>query len=384
MSDKRQKAPIYFLVMVLIFIGVFDIGCIWVNDNNNNAPVVGTGTTTSTTGTTISGTTIFPSNTAVASIKDAKIKGVVNYSVLRVYINNVFYGFLSTSGTFTFSNVPLATEYEVEIKNNSEILLLKSLQAATVQTINSTTTAQALVLEQARLSNSSLSISSVSATMSEVLSLVTLIETALADSSSLSTTTTISTKSIYTSTTILSGITTGATVVIGTATTSTTTTTTSTSTTSTTTTTTTTTSTSTTTSTAIYSSSSADSTQVDRMGYPGISTLLLKSEDQAAYNAGSPADDYSNYRTKIASAAQSYGYINGLEALALVDGIPLYPDALVIDASATSQFPNGRKLDDDITDTMLNLVSSGTLASDSVSGNDETHSSSFPYMAGPH
>jgi Domain of unknown function (DUF4331) len=52
---------------------------------------------------------------------------------------------------------------------------------------------------------------------------------------------------------------------------------------------------------------------------------------------------------------------------------------------ADSAFPNGRWLEDDVTDALLTvLCNSGDPVSDGVDANDLPFSTSFPYLASPH
>ncbi|MFC1746116.1 Ig-like domain-containing protein [Candidatus Riflebacteria bacterium] len=342
-------------VAVFLFSAVFTMissGCFSVDNSNNNNSSVVTGTTTTTGGTTVSGSAQLPATTVVAAIKNPAIRGVVNYSILKVYINGVYYGYLSTTGTFSFSNVPYATEYKIEIKNSADIVILVSIQASTVQTITTTTTAQALVLEQARLSNPSITVNDVSPTQSEVLSLVNLIETRLADSSALADPTTTSGKTIFATTEILSAKTNGANTVLTQSGTTT-----STSSTSTTTTTTTTTSTTTSTTrskpTATFAINNGDTTTTTRTVTLNLSNIskhfaMEMSVASGAYEALDMAKPYTLSGadgTKTISIVLKDSF--GLTSDPITDSITLSTNFRVLstsisDGTTVSQMPSSR------------------------------------------
>lgn len=58
------------------------------------------------------------------------------------------------------------------------------------------------------------------------------------------------------------------------------------------------------------------------------------------------------------------------------------PDVVSFNATSRSGFPNGRRLTDDVTDTMLNLITSGEVTTDRV-GSDSYFRRAFPYLGKP-
>ena len=62
----------------------------------------------------------------------------------------------------------------------------------------------------------------------------------------------------------------------------------------------------------------------------------------------------------------------------------LVPDLLTIDLAQASGFPNGRRLQDDVIDGELDLITEGLFDTDCVSAYDVTFRAKFPYVAGPH
>ncbi len=147
-------------------------------------------------------------------------------------------------------------------------------------------------------------------------------------------------------------------------------------------------------------------TRVDRMGMPAVATALITSKD--AYNAANPTDDTdADFLTEItASMMGLHAALDddlmglGVVPCSVADCLfgqvltTMVPDTLQIDLSATTGFPNGRRLDDPVIDMTLALI----LLDLSVMGqdvmlfanlplnppaNDVPFSPNFPYLAEP-
>jgi hypothetical protein len=118
-------------------------------------------------------------------------------------------------------------------------------------------------------------------------------------------------------------------------------------------------------------------TRADRMGRPAIATALLASDRRDAFNAGDPINDFDDFGAEVNAA------IAGLSNQANADALTsiLLPDLLTYDASDPSGYLNGRRLDDDVIDASLNLLSAGAVTGDGVNGNDNQFRSVFPYLA---
>lgn len=148
-------------------------------------------------------------------------------------------------------------------------------------------------------------------------------------------------------------------------------------------------------------SSTRDGLRIDRMAIPAINTALIPSSMKDAFNAGNPASDATAFRPAAItqmnglrtavdavfgiSAPQSGGPLGALTSDQV--GAALVPDIVTIDFSKPVQFPNGRRLSDDVIDTALGLVlNRGGAAgiSDGVNGNDKPFANAFPYLADPH
>lgn len=135
--------------------------------------------------------------------------------------------------------------------------------------------------------------------------------------------------------------------------------------------------------------------QVERMGIPTINTALMPADKKDAFNQGEPKNDIANFR----SIAQST--ITGLRAavdpvLGAENGGPLgnlspadvagalIPDVVTINFASAVQFPNGRRLEDDVIDIALGVVLNRGLSagvSDGINANDKTFLTTFPYLA---
>ncbi len=121
--------------------------------------------------------------------------------------------------------------------------------------------------------------------------------------------------------------------------------------------------------------------QIDRMGRPAINTALIPSARKDEFNQSAPANDPANFGADVQASIQSLNGGNAAHAAA-VTGI-LLPDVLTFDTSSASGFLNGRRLQDDVIDTVLATVTNGGLTTDMVNSNDAAFSGVFPYLAAP-
>ncbi len=129
-------------------------------------------------------------------------------------------------------------------------------------------------------------------------------------------------------------------------------------------------------------------TQADQMGRPAINTVFNHGNDQNVFNAIQPA----RQRTALTASGQTFlqEFVSELEALggytaAQARGIAdlLLPDILTFDYSSPAGFLNGRRLQDDVIDIELNLVTNGNVTGDGV-GPHSDYLSHFPYLGAPH
>jgi hypothetical protein len=147
-------------------------------------------------------------------------------------------------------------------------------------------------------------------------------------------------------------------------------------------------------------------TRVDRIGMPAVATALIASKD--AYNAADPVDDVAGdfVGEIVGSLIGLHGALDDdlagvgltpctVEAdgagTCVAQGGPLIlPDALVVDFTAASGFPNGRELADPVIDVTLAvlLLDLSVHGADTLAGlplnppaNDVAFMTSFPYLA---
>ena len=125
--------------------------------------------------------------------------------------------------------------------------------------------------------------------------------------------------------------------------------------------------------------------QIERMGNPGISTVLVPSTKKDRYNLGQPKDDARDYAPDFVARLKQLGTTD--PNIAILASIAV-PDTLKFDPSIPSKFPNGRAPADDVIDTLLffifNQPADPATASDGVPANDVPFLPAFPYLAPPH
>jgi hypothetical protein len=145
--------------------------------------------------------------------------------------------------------------------------------------------------------------------------------------------------------------------------------------------------------------------QVSRLGWPLVNEVVVPLKDKDKFNRSEPQDDLANIGAYVLfpeltgllravlpelncaeTPAEGRTDIAGL----LGPNGTTIADLLRINISqgqtyANSAFPNGRTLEDDVTDTLLTVVcDSGGEVGDGVDGNDLPFTTTFPYLASPH
>jgi hypothetical protein len=144
--------------------------------------------------------------------------------------------------------------------------------------------------------------------------------------------------------------------------------------------------------------------QVSRLAVPLVNEALIALQDKNAWNRGAPVDDVANFGGYILQP-ELPGLLTAVLGAGCADTPPdgrldivgiLSPngtapaDLLRINIAqgqtyANSSFPNGRKLEDDVTDTLLTvLCNNGAPIGDAVDANDLPFLDSMPYLASPH
>jgi hypothetical protein len=122
---------------------------------------------------------------------------------------------------------------------------------------------------------------------------------------------------------------------------------------------------------------------VDREGLPAVNALLIPLNRKNEYNGATTIDDSKEkFLADIAASLAPFNTppanVTLLKSLAIDNG-----DILRIDTTEASAFPNGRKPADDVVATLLTVIA-GAAADDSVSENEKTFATRFPYLALPH
>lgn len=136
--------------------------------------------------------------------------------------------------------------------------------------------------------------------------------------------------------------------------------------------------------------------QIDREGVPAVNVALTPFSAKNAYNLGSPQQDAAGqFAPGIIATLQALGTsqanINFLAGLAVTTG-----DLLRLNLTTPNTglgggnnpgagFPNGRRLQDDVVDTLLNVVTNGVVTTgDNVNANEKPFQDAFPFLALPH
>ncbi|MEQ1903291.1 MAG: DUF4331 family protein [Pirellulaceae bacterium] len=125
----------------------------------------------------------------------------------------------------------------------------------------------------------------------------------------------------------------------------------------------------------------ANGMQKDRVGRPAINTVLIPSGMKDKFNQSAPSNDFANYGSTVEARIEA---LSGDPDLAAMLTMVLLPDVLTFDQSSSAGFLNGRKLDDDVIDAELNLLTKGAVTTDMVDANDLMFTSQFPFLAPPH
>ena len=132
---------------------------------------------------------------------------------------------------------------------------------------------------------------------------------------------------------------------------------------------------------------------VDRMATPAVNVALVPFAQKDAYNSGnSILDARGVYASGIVATLTALGTnsanINALAGIAVAKGDFVRLNVTVANSgpgggnNAGAGFPNGRRLQDDVIDTELNIITNGLItAGDHVDANDVPFRDSFPFVA---
>jgi hypothetical protein len=120
--------------------------------------------------------------------------------------------------------------------------------------------------------------------------------------------------------------------------------------------------------------------QVERVGNPVVNTVLIPGLLKDAFNYGLPRNDARNFGQVILASLNAFG--TSPANIAILANVAL-PDTLKLNLAQADGFPNGRRLQDDVIDTLLTLITNGALTGDGVGADDSAFLATFPYLAAP-
>ena len=138
--------------------------------------------------------------------------------------------------------------------------------------------------------------------------------------------------------------------------------------------------------------------QVDQMGRPAINTVFNHGNDKNVFNVTQPSDQPNIASTDPPTTGKSFLSVFQQELQALSAGSPkgpysadqalaiakiLLPDILTYDYSSSAGYLNGRRLQDDVIDISLSLVTNGAITGDGV-GPHTDYTADFPFVGRPH
>jgi hypothetical protein len=145
----------------------------------------------------------------------------------------------------------------------------------------------------------------------------------------------------------------------------------------------------------VWSSTERRGRQEDRTAIPGLNTVLVPdgrnmlADRRNEFNLGEPADDTADFSAGFAAVIMADFGRDAATAAAIAD--VLLPDVLAFDTTSANGFGpegapnlNGRRLEDDVIDVELQVLTGVPTANDGVDSNDKAFLNVFPYLASPH
>jgi hypothetical protein len=130
-------------------------------------------------------------------------------------------------------------------------------------------------------------------------------------------------------------------------------------------------------------------TNVDRMGNPAVNVALVPFNQKNTHNAGSAVDDANRrFWPGIQDTLQNFYHTDATSTALFEDLIVKRGDYLRLDLTVANtgtnpeaQFPNGRRLTDDVIDILMYLINNRQPLPDNVNGNDVPLRPAFPFLA---
>jgi hypothetical protein len=136
---------------------------------------------------------------------------------------------------------------------------------------------------------------------------------------------------------------------------------------------------------------------IDRMATPMVNDFLTSYNKKDLYNRSNPVEDAANTRgiaTDIGANLQAYQttapFIAIIVSIAVTNGDYLRLDTSIPNTGTEggknpeAAFPNGRRPNDDVVDTMITLINNGVYQGDAVNDNELVMRDAFPFFAQPH
>ena len=132
--------------------------------------------------------------------------------------------------------------------------------------------------------------------------------------------------------------------------------------------------------------------QLDRMGVPGVNVAFVPFNRKDEYNASNPKEDASGrFAGSIVATLQALGTdnasINILANIAVTRGDILRLNLSIPNigpgggTNPEAAFPNGRRLGDDVIDTLLTLINNRVFLTDNANANDLAFQTAFPFLS---
>lgn len=122
--------------------------------------------------------------------------------------------------------------------------------------------------------------------------------------------------------------------------------------------------------------------QIERTGNPAVSTAFIARPNRDRFNIIRPNRDARDFGTEIAASLTAYG--TNAQNQQILAGVAI-PDTLKVNLDNAPGFPNGRRPQDDVIDTLFFFIFNqpATAPTDNVPSNDKPFLNEFPYLAAP-
>jgi Domain of unknown function (DUF4331) len=133
-------------------------------------------------------------------------------------------------------------------------------------------------------------------------------------------------------------------------------------------------------------------TNVDRMGIPAVNVVLVPFNQKNSHNAGSTIDDFNRrFWPGILDTLQNFYHTDATSIAVFEELIVQRGDFLRLDltipnngTNPEAQFPNGRRLTDDVVDILNFLINNRQPLPDNANSNDVPLRNTFPFLAPSH